>query len=428
MYLNRIQKEAAMVGMLRSPELRKVPLEVLTRMRRFIAGEKFTRLSDGRTVVNSFLPPLGTPAFDSLGKGLNALLEQRVIPVSAYVSVTDRCNYHCWHCSREHRCCDDMSREELLRVVGELQELGVGIVGFTGGEPLLRDDLEDAIAAVDERSATVLFTSGDGFDARRAGALKDAGLFAAAVSLDHYRPEVHDQRRGKKGAYDSAIQALQESLWHGFYTMIQLVATKDVVTGDTIDRYLELAERLGVHEIRLLEPMPTGKLLENSSDCMLSPSERDRLKQLHLRTNRRRALTKVNAFAHIEDAGMYGCGAGFQHMYIDASGNVCPCDFVPVSFGNVRKEPVAQVWQRLRAAFKHPRRKCFLMEYADTLREAFKGALPLPCGELEGRCAFCKEGELPAYYEALGWGSKRQPVAADITSVEPCSRAVLAAG
>ncbi len=403
MYLTGVQRQLAFLQTLRIPGMRQLPLSAMLDVRRFLRDEKLTKLPDGRIVINSFMPPFPSRAFGTLVNGLHALREGKAIPISAYIAVTNRCRYRCWHCSRDHRDSNELDTAAMVRLVGDLQEMGLSIIGFTGGEPLLRDDLEEIIASVDDRSSTVLFTSGDGLTAERAQRLKDAGLFGVAVSLDHHSREVHDRRRGVEGAFESALAAIRNCREHGFYTMIQLVATRDVIEGDTIDRYLELSGSLGVHEIRLLEPMPTGKLLDGDPACCISCGQREALRRLHTRTNRSHSLTKVCSFAHVEHEERYGCGAGFQHFYIDGSGNVCPCDFVPVSFGNVREESVKEICVRMAQALGRPRPRCFLMEKADALRELFDGKLPMDWRKVQEHCGLRHEGGLPGYYEAMGW-------------------------
>lgn len=426
MYLTKLAKEVEWLKTLRVPEMRRLPLRTLWRIRRMLKDEKLVRV-DGKVMINSFLPPVPSEAFRGLARGLHALTQGRAVPVSTYVAVTNACPYRCWHCSREFRVGSDMPLGTMLGAIRELQALGVSIIGLTGGEPLVRKDLEQIVAGIDERSVSILFTSGAGLTPGRARALKRAGLFGVAVSLDHYEPGIHDARRGRPGAFETALNAIRASKRMGFYTMLQLVATRDVIEGGSIPRYLALAQELGVHEIRVLEPMPAGRLLHGDPSCFLKPHERQELHRLHQRTNRSRRLPKVCAFAYVEDAGMFGCGAGFQHMYIDAAGNVCPCDFTPISFGNVRHESVQAVWQRLNEAFARPRRRCFLLENAAALRRQFDGTLPIPYEELKDSCRFrCRDG-VPRYYRELGWrteGGTRQKSKVEGSKVEgreaPC--------
>ena len=285
MYLNRFAAQIALLRTLSVPEMRQIPFPVMWRLRQLLKGEKLVRLI-GQTVINSFLPPFPGRAFRGLIGGMDRIRRGEAVPVSAYVAVTNRCRYNCWHCSKAHRPEGDLDLATMLKAIGEIQDLGVSVIGFTGGEPLLRDDLEQIVRSVDDRSVTLLFTTGDGFSEERARALKQSGLFGAAVSLDHYEARIHDQRRGREGAYDTALAAIRVARRMGLYTMIQLVATRDLAQPNALDHYLDLARQLDVHEIRLLEPMPTGRLLDSGSCPLLSAVERQVLRQLHLRTNR----------------------------------------------------------------------------------------------------------------------------------------------
>jgi MoaA/NifB/PqqE/SkfB family radical SAM enzyme len=181
-----------------------------------------------------------------------------------------------------------------------------------------------------------------------------------------------------------------------------------------MSRYLALARDLQVHEVRVMEPMPTGKLVGGPGGCRLNAEERRRIRSWHLRTNRSRRQPKVCAFAHVEADDMYGCGAGFQHLYIDAQGNVCPCDFTPISFGNVRQDGLHDAWQRMRAAFARPGRTCFLLRNASALAEKFNGRLPFNYDDVRDVCRFCDD-ELPGYYARLA-AHQRETVSRTATS------------
>ncbi|MDL9937812.1 GTP 3',8-cyclase MoaA [Gordonia sp. ABSL1-1] len=108
------------------------------------------------------------------------------------VSVTDRCNLRCTYCmpadGLDWMPGDKLlSTEEMIRVLTvAVRDLGVERIRFTGGEPLLRRDLEDiisAIAALENRPEIAMTTNGLGLT-RRARGLADAGLDRVNVSLD----------------------------------------------------------------------------------------------------------------------------------------------------------------------------------------------------------------------------------------------------
>ncbi len=90
-------------------------------------------------------------------------------------------------------------------------------------------------------------------------------------------------------------------------------------------------------------------------------------------------------------------------MYIDAFGNVCPCDFTPLSFGNIQEEEFEVVCRRLRDAFAIPRDKCFLLENIDKIKPFFNSKLPLDYKISKEICNECPKSSLPKFYKALGW-------------------------
>lgn len=394
------EKYLRLLGMLKAPEVSKFPVSVLLRLPALYKDDKLTKMGKC-TVVNSFMPPFPGEAFDRLVSSVERLIRKEVVPLSCYIAVTNKCRYNCWHCSKAFRKETELSLPELKSLVHQLIDLGVSIIGFTGGEPLLRPDLEEAIREIGTKASTILFTTGDGLTLERAASLKESGLFGVAISLDSPHSDIHNQLRGREDAFEIALKAVGVSLKSGFYTMLQVVARKDLVNAGMLE-YVEFARQLGVHEIRVIEPMPTGNLV-NMKECLLTPQERQSLKDLHIEINRRKDYPTMACFAYIEDESLYGCGAGLQHLYVDAQGNVCPCDFTPLSFGNIKEERLESAWKRLREAFKRPRSRCFVLENASGIRESFDGKFPLDKEESIKICRKCRDDKLPRYYRLLGW-------------------------
>ena len=136
-------------------------------------------------VMNTHFPPYPSGAFNNFAEHLGEMgdtAKRRLFSVT--LAVTNRCNYHCWHCYNAGRSQHDMPLSVLKDIAGQFQELGVVQVTLTGGEPLLRADLEDIAAAFDESTCLTLNTTGDRLTAQRARTLRDAGIFSVGVSLD----------------------------------------------------------------------------------------------------------------------------------------------------------------------------------------------------------------------------------------------------
>ena len=186
--------------------------------------------------------------------------------------------------------------------------------------------------------------------------------------------------------------------------MTQTVADRDALASGRLRQVVDLSQALGAHEVRILENMPSGRLAKIDADRILTPREREELRAFHVEMNRRKRGIKVSVFAHTEAADRFGCGAGTQHAYIDAAGNLFPCDFVPLSFGNVLERPVAEVWREMHQALGQPRTTCVAMELYTRRLLANATATPAPPAEsIQAVSLLKKEASLPGFYRrALG--------------------------
>lgn len=326
---------------------------------------------DGYFLVNSFIPPINSEAFRTIvrqvpGEGReffeNHTNGTRLAPISTYVAATDKCMYRCWHCSA-HKFMKDASlgseftTKQLKEVVMKLQDLGVGIIGFTGGEPLLRDDLEDIISTIDKRSVSYVFTTGFHLTYQRALSLKKAGLFGIAISIDSLDKNKHNAMRRNDKAYDYAIEAIENAKKAGLYTMTQTVCTREVLLNGEIFNLARYLKTLHVDEMRIMEPLPCGAL-KDKLDEVLTDEEKNQLKQLHTTLNKDRQYPKVSVFPYFESEDQFGCGAGVQHSYVDAKGNFGPCDFMNETYGNILGENPVEIWQKITSAVDGPHCQC----------------------------------------------------------------------
>ena len=323
----------------------------------YLACEKVVRFGD-QYVINTHFPPYPSRAFDNLIEHFTQVGDAQTRRlVSVTLAVTNRCHFHCWHCYNAGRSQQDAPLPSLRRVIGQLQQRHAAKVTLTGGEPLLREDLEAVVACFDDRTSLCLNTTGWGLTAGRAKALKDAGLFAAGVSLDSSDAGEHDRLRGRKGAFDAAIKGLQAAGAAGLYPYVIAVATREFLVPEHFHRFLRLAQQMGALEVHLLEPCATGRLA-GQSDVLLTGAERQRILDYQRQAAQDDHLPIVSTFLYLESADAFGCGAGLTHLYIDGSGEVCPCNLVPLSFGNVTQEPLEAILDRMGRHFHRPRTEC----------------------------------------------------------------------
>jgi MoaA/NifB/PqqE/SkfB family radical SAM enzyme/SAM-dependent methyltransferase len=363
----------------------------------YLSREKIIRFGD-RLVLNTHFPPYPSKAFDNLVEGFRFLgdLDQRRL-YSVTLAVTNRCTYHCWHCYNAGRSQADLPLETLKGLAVQLQDMGAVSITLTGGEPLLRGDLEQIAALFDERCCLILGTTGAGLTARRAERLRRSGLFAVAVSLDSVEEEEHDRLRGQKGAFRTALRALRIAAENGLYPYITSVATREFLEPGHFMRFMRFARECGALEVHLLEPAAAGRL-SGRTDVLLSAAERQLILDYQKRVAEDEGLPILSSYAYLEGAESFGCGAGLTHLYVDGSGEVCPCQLVPISFGNVSREPLAAILDKMGHYFCRPRAACVGRVLARHIPEGQRPTPPEVSADLCRRC-LSESHALPRFFQ-----------------------------
>ncbi len=341
----------------KQPPFNKLHPHIATFFKDYLAHEKAIQFR-GRTVVNTHFPPFPSHAFDNLAEGFSRFggVENRRL-YSVTLAVTNRCTFNCWHCYNAGRSQTDLPLAVLERLVAELRTLHAVMITLTGGEPLLRNDLEAIARLFDDSSCLTVGTTGDGLTDERAVRLKDAGVFGVGISLDSADEVEHDRLRGRPGAFKTALNALQIAGRGGLYPYIVAVATRDFLMRDRFMRFMRFAGDAGALEVHLLEPSATGRLA-GRSDVVLSGAERQSIFDFQREVAGRDDLPILSSYAYLESPDAFGCGAGLTHLYVDGSGEVCPCQLVPLSFGNIAREPLASILARMSNHFRRPRAAC----------------------------------------------------------------------
>ncbi len=354
---------------------------------------------NGKLYINTFFPPYPSKAFDRF---LDTAIKRKRIPYSTYFAVTDQCPYNCPHCSYGLHKKGRLDTKQALNVMEQIKSLGTITIGFTGGEPLLRDDIVELVEAASDETSSIMFTTGYGLSEALADKLKIAGLGCMMIGVESDNPSEHDKTRGVAGSFDEAIKAIGLSLEAGFYTAISTVGTKDKIKNGQIQRLAQLAKKHGIHEFRVLEPIPTGSLYDQK-DEVLSEDESKELTEFHKQWNRKNKGPAISCFSYLESDEMFGCGAGFHHLFIDAIGNICPCDLTPLSLGNAFEESLEDIWIKMEQLFDLPRCGCLMKDICNRTN-GLNDAQTLPLSP-EDSIALCqninRNEKLPAIYKHL---------------------------
>jgi GTP 3',8-cyclase len=178
------------------------------------------------------------------------------------VSLTDRCNLRCAYCMPPEGLDwlpkpEVLTGDEIIRLITiGVEALGIREVRFTGGEPLLRRDLADivaATAALEPRPDISLTTNGIGLD-RRAAGLKAAGLDRINVSLDTLRPEVF-RKLTRRDRLDDVLTGLAAAAAAGLTPVkVNAVLMRDLNDDEAPELLAYCLDR--GYELRFIEQMP----------------------------------------------------------------------------------------------------------------------------------------------------------------------------
>jgi MoaA/NifB/PqqE/SkfB family radical SAM enzyme len=116
-----------------------------------------------------------------------------------------------------------------------------------------------------------------------------------------------------------------------------------------VDDFLYFLDGLGIHEAWLSEVKPSLKAFWNS-DLVIAEEDRLKLVRLQDQYNTGGKMT-VNYLGHFEGKECFGCNAGNKMVYVDAFGEVSPCVFTPLSFGNVQTSSLPAIFADMKKHF-----------------------------------------------------------------------------
>lgn len=179
------------------------------------------------------------------------------------LSVTDRCNLRCMYCSPgNQKDCVRLSAEEFIRVVRIMAGLGIQKVRLTGGEPLIRQDLEQIIAGIAAIGTIqdIPMTTNATRLAGRLDGLTAAGLTRLNISLDTLRPDRYKQITGSD-ALSTVLEGIEAALDKGLNVKINAVLVRGL-NDDEVDDLIALGKNKNL-SIRFIEMMPIGNYAEH---------------------------------------------------------------------------------------------------------------------------------------------------------------------
>ncbi|HBX91154.1 TIGR04133 family radical SAM/SPASM protein [Alistipes sp.] len=280
---------------------------------------------------------------------------------------TLRCNLSCRHCGSDCRtepAVPDMPLADFLRVLDEEVTPHVDpaevLVVFSGGEVLLRDDLEEAGAEVARRGyAWGMVTNGMALTAARLRTLRDAGLATVSLSLDGFEAE-HNYVRRNPRSYDRALDALR-------LIVREQGLTYDVVTCVTaplvpqLEAFRDMLVAEGVRSWRLFTIFPAGRAAADAT-LRLGDADFRRLLDFIRRTRKEGRIAASYACegflggyeAEVRDH-FYQCAAGVSVASVRVDGAISGCTSIRADYhqGNIYTDSFWDVWEHRFEPFRN---------------------------------------------------------------------------
>jgi radical SAM protein len=296
---------------------------------------------------------------------------------------TQACDLVCSHCrasAQPNRHPEELSTAEGERLLEDVAGMGTPVFVLSGGDPVKRPDLCKLIRRGKElglRMGTIPAATAS-LTEDLVKRLKDAGLDQMALSLDYPTAELHDSFRGVPGAYAKTMQAVEWA--HAHQMPLQINTTLCRGSAPHLAEMADLVERLGIvfWEVFFLVPMGRGELLEG-----LSAEQCEDLFEILYEVQKRSTfVVKITEGPHYrryvaqreaEAAGTArdadgdatlpqllrrsegpghtvglaprGVNAGNGFAFVSHTGDVFPSGFLPFRGGNVRSQPLSEIYR-----------------------------------------------------------------------------------
>lgn len=274
-------------------------------------------------------------------------------PYTLVAEVTYRCPLRCLYCSNPVRrpgARGELSAEDWRSVITEAETLGVVQLHLSGGEPLLRGDLESLVASGQKAGLyTNLITSGMPLSRERLGDLARSGLDAIQISLQGTREE--DAERIAGGRFlERKLEAAGWARSLGLPLTLNVVLHRENL--DQTETLIALAEQLSADRLELANTQYLGWALENRGRLLPSEEQLDRARRV-ARAAAERLAGKMEILFVLPDyfAGRpRACmgGWGRRYLVVTPDGLVLPCHqatSIPgLDFEHVTDRPLAEIW------------------------------------------------------------------------------------
>lgn len=358
--------------------------------------------------IHLYLPAYPSPSFFYAID--TKLLREPPGPITIVFSMTKACTYKCPHCYQRNDGGPDLDEDLLLETTRSVQEAGVAMFDIEGGAPFLRyQRLRKVVQALDERSEIWVNTTGAHLNPEMLEELKRDGLFGLFISIHSPDPEKHDAFTGVPGSFELACETARLCRKLDLVVSFNTCLSEEEARNGGLAKLMDLARSLDADYVQLIHPKPAGMWMGRDDGMQRDTDLIQWIQAEHLRYNSRAMhdYTSLAAQVFEESEPVLGCTAGaVDRFYVGANGDVQPCEFLNLSFGNVNDEPFDEIFARMRSCFQAPGRDWLCCTQAGAIHELFQKhelkRTPLPWPVTRELVENWDRGKPTPLYERLG--------------------------
>lgn len=268
---------------------------------------------------------------------------------------TNKCNLSCPHCYRNagEDLGTELNTNEAKKMLDQIKAANFHLMIFSGGEPLLRDDIFELMAyasAIGLRP--VLGTGGGLINSNSAQKLKKAGVLAAGISLDSVNPEKHDQFRGEKGLFNKVENSFAELKKVGIPFQTHMTVMDWNLA--ELEAMIDYSVQVGAKAAHIFFMVPTGRAAYIEENAITKKEYQKAIERIMKKSKEVEIEVKpVCAPQFIATADQLeiktrfqnGCLAGASYCIINPVGDVQPCAYLDLKVGNVRENDFKSIWE-----------------------------------------------------------------------------------
>ncbi len=277
-------------------------------------------------------------------------------PLWLLAELTYRCPLQCPYCSNpldfaQHK--EELSTEQWIEVFRQARELGAAQLGFSGGEPLVRQDLAELIRAARELGYyTNLITSGIGLTEARIAEFAEAGLDHIQISFQAADEEVNNLLAGSKKAFAHKLEMARAVKQHGYPMVLNFVTHRHNI--DNIEQIIRLCLELEADFVELATCQFYGWAELNRAGLLPTKAQLERAERITNEWRDRLAAEGHPCKLIFVTPDYYeerpkACMNGWGSLFLDITpdGTALPCHSarsLPVQFPKVTEHSLKHIW------------------------------------------------------------------------------------